>query len=445
MISHNEEQERGIQHKKLLELLTFPGEQRNVEYKEAVPFKEREEFSYKLVKHILGMANAGGGYIVIGFTERDGLLQSDPGLDDAVVSSYDTTKLLQYVAKFVRGNLTPEVTVEKVKHGGRVYPIISVGGFEKTPFFCGSTVPQERPILKEGALYMRDRLARTVVLASPQQWEDLIGLCVSKRQSELIGVFREFLAEIRTGKVENRHEYLEYFKELVERETHKTQSELRKKHSEELGWWFWHAPIDGLPKRNLVDLVDCMKRAELPYRDGLRIGLVSGRDPTPSGDRIVKETQFEWDGHFHFARWILHQRGGFVHFMSYSDLPRGERKLSWNVRICQLTEALDHCEKLYIAMQVPMDAQIAFRIDYSDLRGRIMTNTDPRRPPLHPYKCNTDSISPDGWQGSFGEFIGSIDEIIINFTKALFQNFDFFSVPDNIVRELIREHRKGRR
>jgi len=48
-------------------LLEYPAESKDVDYKAAVKFNEGTEFTAKLVKNILGFANAGGGHIIIGY------------------------------------------------------------------------------------------------------------------------------------------------------------------------------------------------------------------------------------------------------------------------------------------------------------------------------------------------------------------------------------------
>ena len=52
-------------------LLTAPGEHRDVDYKASVKFGNNDRFSLNLIRHIQGMANTGGGWIVIGLTQTD--------------------------------------------------------------------------------------------------------------------------------------------------------------------------------------------------------------------------------------------------------------------------------------------------------------------------------------------------------------------------------------
>ena len=74
-------------------LLTSPGERQDVEYKSAIPFGDNTAFGLRLVKHILGMANVGGGWIVIGYT--DDALQVDHNHSQEVAATYDTSHIFE--------------------------------------------------------------------------------------------------------------------------------------------------------------------------------------------------------------------------------------------------------------------------------------------------------------------------------------------------------------
>ena len=52
-------------------LLTSPGERQDVDYKASIGYAGGESFSLKLIRHIQGMANTGGGWLIIGFSETD--------------------------------------------------------------------------------------------------------------------------------------------------------------------------------------------------------------------------------------------------------------------------------------------------------------------------------------------------------------------------------------
>ncbi len=84
-------------------LLMNPGERGGVDYKASVTFRRGDSLTLKLLRHILGMANSGGGWIVIGYLEDStrGFIP-DPEHSNAFGTSYDTTVLTNAVNSVVR-------------------------------------------------------------------------------------------------------------------------------------------------------------------------------------------------------------------------------------------------------------------------------------------------------------------------------------------------------
>lgn len=180
-------------------LLEHPGESNKADYKSAVEFKEDEEFSIKLVRNILGFANSGGGYLVIGFKDSD--LMLDPNLTDAITSSYDTTRLSQYVNSHISNAEKVTLVVRKEPKNGKVIPIIFIHPFNKYPYFSSDKAQRKGfgQILKENSLYYRDEAAKTTQLINEIQFKKVIDLCVRNRHDEILREFTELL-EKATGK-----------------------------------------------------------------------------------------------------------------------------------------------------------------------------------------------------------------------------------------------------
>lgn len=180
-------------------LLENPGESSKADYKSAVEFKEGEEFSVKLVKHILGFANSGGGYIVIGF--NDGDLTLDPNLTEAVTNSYDTTRLSQHVNPYISNAEKILLSAHKKEKNGKIVPIIFIQPFSKYPYFCSDKAKKNGygAILKENSIYYRDEEAKTTELINEAQFKKIIDQCVRNRHNEILKEFTELL-EKATGK-----------------------------------------------------------------------------------------------------------------------------------------------------------------------------------------------------------------------------------------------------
>ena len=95
-------------------LLTSPGERQDVEYKSAISFDDNTAFGLRLVKHILGMANVGGGWIVVGY--KDGPLRVDHNHSQEIAATYDTTRLSAAVDKYIHGDRGIRLTVLMETH-----------------------------------------------------------------------------------------------------------------------------------------------------------------------------------------------------------------------------------------------------------------------------------------------------------------------------------------
>ncbi len=183
----------------LMTLLQYPQETATAEYKSGIAFDPSDDFSVKLIKHIMGQANAGGGYIIIGFREdANGKLAPDPGTGASVSGSYETTRLSQSVDRFLVAGQRIELQVHKIEFNSITYPVISVQSFDDSPLFCGRDFNGRdgKPILKAGAIYVRDLAAKTVITAGPDQFKALLKIAVGRRQSEVLSQFRSLLAEM---------------------------------------------------------------------------------------------------------------------------------------------------------------------------------------------------------------------------------------------------------
>ncbi|MGD9933287.1 MAG: hypothetical protein AB7T37_06165 [Dehalococcoidia bacterium] len=180
-------------------LLTSPGEQKDAEYKRSVPFDGRSSFSLKIVRQIFGMANGGGGHIVIGFAEGPkGLLTPDPDHTDARAGTYETTNLSKRANSCVEKGQQVSLAVHQEVHPltGNRHPIITVEPFTRTPIVCRSTVADPETnaaALEEGAVYLRRDGAETSKAVRASDWDELITRAMANRREEFLGEFRSLI------------------------------------------------------------------------------------------------------------------------------------------------------------------------------------------------------------------------------------------------------------
>ena len=187
-------------------LLTSPGERGEVDYKVSARFDGDDNYTLKLIRHIQGMANSNGGWLVIGYSETRG---TPPELDsnhsENICASYDPTQVAKRVNSFIarRQRISLTIYFEIHPDTGIRHPIIQVKGFDHLPYVCRSdrdaTDTGDR-ILRQGAVYLRRPSAETSEVSTPEDWEDLVNRCVRLRRDEFLIEFRELFERMTAPK-----------------------------------------------------------------------------------------------------------------------------------------------------------------------------------------------------------------------------------------------------
>jgi predicted HTH transcriptional regulator len=175
-------------------LLTTPTERQDLDCKASKALVAGDEFALKLVKHILGFANAGGGYLLIGYKETESGPVPDPDHSETICGSYDGTDLSKLVdANIERGGdpirLTVHLPVNETT--GLRHPVIEIEPFAHLPYVCRGTKPEREPILKQGMVYLRRHRAETSEVCTAADWELLINQCMSRRREEFVTEFTD--------------------------------------------------------------------------------------------------------------------------------------------------------------------------------------------------------------------------------------------------------------
>jgi len=430
----------------LTEILKYPGESSIVDYKAAIPFKEGDEFSHKLVKHILGMANAGGGYIVIGFKEDVSRIpRPDPSLSTEIVRSYEITRISQFVNKFTKGDEKVKLHIHKIPYQGKTYPIIEIEGFKEYPLFCGRSTNDG--ILKEGALYFRDSSARTVKVAGSSELKQLIDVCIRRRQSDLINQLRALFEKL--GFVERfegeRREKESIVAKWIDEKREKIVELIDSTFGSEyqVGFWeiaHWLPDLDQhWDQRTLLEVAE---KAQL-RATGWPIGVVLYSDkhkPKPLEDGIeatIISKQF-WKG---IDYWYFNSNGAYYFARTFDeDFSKEKRVLWFDVQIWRIAEALLHCIQLYNHLGIHQAENIVVQIHWHRINERILRPSPSSMRILHRRECKAKEVS---WEKkiTLGEFSVKWEDLCIEATNKLFLMFDFFVPEEKIAREIIEEFR----
>ncbi|MDD5040110.1 MAG: hypothetical protein PHY34_03085 [Patescibacteria group bacterium] len=451
--------------------LKYPGEDPGVDYKDAIKFTGRDGFSYKLIKHILGMANAGGGYIVIGYPE-DYNRKPQPAEDmpSEILSSYEVSQLAQTVERYTAGTDKIDLLVHKDQNidNNITYPIIEVRGFKKRPFFCKSSAGN---ILEEGALYIRIEAARTIKIANPDDWEKIIDICIEKRQSEMLSRFTDLMKEMglkitpltapKNVKIKTDQskkdippaQKKQVKSSLTRNNISVSQSEQAQKIATDNGFKYEgleviHYIVTGTKNiythKGLLDIAD----KSVLRNTGWPMGLVTYHEdgkPRPDNDGLRCVIA---DKNAGFDYWHFNFNGGYYFFRAFEEDTRGsrerrqgeeERILYFDTRIWRIAEAVKHCIQIYKNMQLDPKATIGIQINHLGIQERQLAASDTTRA-FTMFKRK--SIARQArWdrEMTLDLLTTSYADVVFNISKGLFTFFDMWEPSQGVLQSVLDE------
>ncbi len=431
-------------HKYLNDKLDYPAETKDTDYKCAVSFDEQSDFAAKLVKHILGFANSGGGYLVIGFREKsDKNLEPDPALTDEIRASYEVTRLCQHVEKYLAGQDRIQIEVYKIASSQEItYPIISIGRFQEYPFVCTKGYTSEstkETILESGQIYIRTEGARTLTVKSPSEWRQLIRECIKASQEIEVKRPTERIEEVAIKK----------FSVWVTEETNNALKEMKLAGFDKGFLKFLIRVPYGLEQIDNAILLEIARKSEC-HNTGWPIGVVmTKREYRPvslmDGIRAVINTG---DG---FDYWALNNRGHFLFIRSQEEdirQPQGsseEIKLLYvGVAIWIISEIVAYTANLCAELNLKQSYNIELTVSYEGLKDRTLSESNRLRRALVNQKCTVDKYEKK-LELKVSDIMPKLKDHVYQIAIGLFGLFDFYKPDRAIVDSIIDEFLSSRR
>ena len=433
--------------------LKYPGESPLVDYKAAVQFKERNEFSHKLVKHALGMANAGGGYLVIGYREdKSKIPLPDTNLTKEIVASYEATRIAQFINSYIEGDEKIELQLWKVDYERMQYPIIEIREFTESPFFCSKSTNDG--ILKGGYLYFRDSATRTIKIAGPSEWRQLIEICVKKKHEYVLSQIRDLFKEVgMLGLYEKGvSAHYEAMQDWIEEKRVKMRNLIISRYNGEsqVGFWeFVHWLPDYEKIFNQQTLLEVSEKSQL-HNTGWPIGVVLYNQehkpiPTKEGIEAVIVSKifgsidywfFRKDGSYYFARVYEEDRVKRV-----QESEKKVKRLLFDVFIWRVAEALLHCVKLNTILGLSTDERIIIKFSWFGLSNRTLGSSTRRL-----ISPRMSSAMDESWEKetTLGELSSKWEDFTIEAVNKVFLLFDYLTIKEKILKEIIEEFKNSR-
>jgi hypothetical protein len=180
----------------LKDILLRGYESKDLDYKASLTWDEsNKKGCCELVKDILGMANAVGGFIVIGVSEGPkGFVWN--GLTDEQLASFETSRLNRFLQNYADPPINS--VLRKKEIDGKTFVLIGVPRFNDTPHICQKDY---QGVLTTGTLYVRTDNNETAPIRSSADFRSILEYAIRNRSDKLLASVRAILT---TGDVSPR-------------------------------------------------------------------------------------------------------------------------------------------------------------------------------------------------------------------------------------------------
>jgi hypothetical protein len=434
-------------------LVTEPREDIEVEYKDWLDLASSHGRA-TIARTAIALANHGGGFIVIGFADHGEALVSQPKPDNLAAITQDGANAA------VRRYADPEFHVEvyRVVHPstGVEHVIISVPGGQPVPVMskrdCEGVIVQNR-------CYIRKPGPRSEEPQTQEEWRALLNRCVRAQREDMLDAIRAIVTgrvEVAAAAANAEDEFAAFVTVARQRWT-----ELVADLPPEMPARFPHGSYEmafGLvgaePCVGLVELQDRLSIARRIKLTGWSTFLqmsTAGLAPYPHDDfveawvgRPIREDAPSRDPSL-CDFWRASRLGQLYTIRGYAEDALENRApgtcLDVTLPVWRVGEGLLFASRL--AETFEGVEQILIQCRYTGLQGRALTSVTGRRALFDDSISQTDEITLHG-RATPGQIRDNLAEVLVPLLGPLYERFDFFRLPVQLVGEESQRLQQGR-
>lgn len=177
----------------LLDLINVPREALDIEVKDWLDLSDNDARA-NVAKEIIALANHGGGYLVIGFTEAsDGTFAAGSAAPSSL-SAWSQDAVQSIVAKYI--DPVFQCRVSHVEGASAIkHPVIEVPGGHRVPVRAKSGSPDAKKLIAN-RIYIRRAGPCSEEPRTAEEWDKLLDRLVKNRQSDLLDAMRQIVSGV---------------------------------------------------------------------------------------------------------------------------------------------------------------------------------------------------------------------------------------------------------
>jgi len=421
-------------------------ERTDLDYKKDIAWDK--ETKYSLIKDVMAFANAGGGYIVVGWDEQqDEESKRRTGVTPGNMDTWDATK----VCKDINNFCGPGLDVDVIRHEDDVeskrYVILCIPSHGDTPHLCIKEKhdSKQQLVLRLGALYFRSKNKECKEISDPHDYRELIARCLRARKEELLRDFKDILSGQSFAPVRSTRK-----DPLAEMDKHAKLAEKYKPNG-----------IEGLVFREIVCFLDgswtfdsdkvknalsvaCVDYRGWPFVFYLPNGKVP---PQFANDMIFACDNEQWEGRIKFDYWSFSYDGAFyASNLTDESMKNKPEMLDAVLQVKLVGEAVTALGRIYSSLGLPLDTELEIAVRYSPFTGvRVGSVSDYASRGYNSPQFAGDSLS-HRFTGRLSELCNSCAAVSANIVMLLLAKMGYDGhIKKVYLEKMVSEHlSKGR-
>lgn len=440
-------------------LLINPREDLHIEIKNWLDLKSSAEAKATFMKAVIALANHGGGFLIIGLTEK-GHEFHESGERPEALEFYNQDLINGIVSSYADPAF--HCSMHFVESPSRhIYPVVRVPGGHKVPIRAKRASPDGK-LLENNCIYVRKPGPKSERPIEAREWEDLFARCFENRKDDVLNQLRLMISGTNNSTLaaESKADLRDWIDSCMSRWSALLQSSgsvgnascdkgliifsyelvgsrktlsltqlpnvVRAAVIRHTGWpMFWY------PSRNEI--------APYPYQDAVECWIARGASML-NDERDASKSDF-WRITTSGQAFLLR---GFQEDDSGQVLPDGSEiragtLFDFVLPIWRAAELMLHAESMARGL-IEGPASVNFHIEYRGLKGRQLVDRTGRRI-LTPGRISHQDTIHLALKSDIEAIGPRLPELVQELLKPLYSLFSFMELPSQAVVEEIKRMR----